>query len=190
MAANPAPKISAAEYLARDASATFRSEYYAGEAFAMSGGKPAHAQLILQFGRALEDALEDGPCVVTVSDLRLQVKANETYVYPDGMVVCGGFALAEGRQDTITNPVVVVEVLSESTEAWDRGGKFALYQGVETLREYVLVSTTAMRVEWFTREGQGDWRYRAAEGPGAVVRLDGLAVTLDLEGIYRKVVLG
>lgn len=81
-----------------------------------------------------------------------------------------------------------MEVLSESTDAWDRGGKIPLYQGVETLQEYGLVSTAAMRGKWFTREGQGDWRYRAAEGPGAVVWLDGLGVTLDLEGIYRKVV--
>jgi Uma2 family endonuclease len=190
MAAPPITKISAAEYLERDSAAEFRSEYYGGESFAMSGGKPAHARLIMRFGRALEDALEDRPCEVTASDLRLQVKADETYVYPDLMVVCGGYALAAGRKDTILNPVAVVEVLSDSTEAWDRGGKFGLYQGVATLREYVLVSTGAMRVEWFTREGEGDWRYRVAEGAGAVVRLEGLGVTLDLEGIYRKVVLG
>jgi Uma2 family endonuclease len=190
MGDGPGAKISAAEYLERDSAAPFRSEYYGGESFAISGGKPAHARLILEFGRALADALEDGPYEVTASELRLQVKADETYVYPDLMVVCGGYALTAGRQDTITNPVAVLEVLSESTEAWDRGGKFALYQGVATLREYVLASTGAMRVEWFTREGEGEWRYRVAEGAGAVVRLEGLGVTLDLAGIYRKVVLG
>ena len=109
MAANPVGKMTAAEYLERDSAAEFRSEYYGGEMYAMSGGRPVHARLISEFGRALGNALEDGPCEVTTSELRLQVKTDETYVYPDVMVVCGGFALTPGRQDTITNPVAVVE---------------------------------------------------------------------------------
>ena len=130
--------------------------------------------MILRFGRELEDALEDGPCVATVAELRLQVAA-DTFVYPDVMVVCGGFAYAEGHRDMITNPVVVVEVLPESTERWDRGGKFAQYRRVASLREYVLVSQDAMRVEWFTRE-DGRWSYREAVGPEGVCRLERLGV--------------
>lgn len=190
MAANPVPKMTAAEYLEIERKAAFKSEFVRGEVFAMSGGLPAHAQLILRFGRALEDALEDGPCMVTAAELRLELVREQVYVYPDLMVVCGSFALAEGRRDMITNPSVVVEVLSESTEAWDRGGKFGLYQGLATLREYVLVSTSAIRVEWFTREEDGRWVYRVAEGPEGVVRLEGVGVTLGLDRIYRKVALG
>ena len=186
MAANPIPRMTAAEYLAMDRESPFKSEFVGGEVFAMSGGRPAHAQLILHVGRELADALEDGPCVVTVAELRLQVAA-DTYFYPDVMVVCGGFAVAEGHRDMITNPSVVVEVLSESTEAWDRGGKFDQYQRVASLKEYVLVSPDAMRVEWFTRGADGTWIYQKAVGPEGVVRLDALGVTLGVGRIYRKV---
>ena len=190
MAANPIPKMTAAEYLEIERKAAFKSEFVRGEVFAMSGGLPTHAVLIGQMVRELGDALEDAPCVVSVAELRLELVRDQVYVYPDVMVVCGGFALADGHRDMITNPSVVVEVLSESTEAWDRGGKFGLYQGVATLREYVLVSTTAMRVEWFTREEDGRWSYRKAEGLEGVVRLETLGVSLGLGRIYRKVEFG
>jgi Uma2 family endonuclease len=103
------------------------------------------------------------------------------------MVVCGEPVYGEGHRDILTNPSVVVEVLSESTEKWDRGGKFAQYRRVASLREYVLVSQDAMRVEWFTREGDGAWTYREAVGPEGVVRLEGLGVSVGLGRVYRKV---
>ena len=187
MAANPIPIMTAAEYLAMDRGSPFKSEFVGGEVFAMSGGRPAHSVLIGQMARELGDALEEGPCVVTVTELRLEVTVAETYVYPDLMVVCGDFAYAEGHRDMITNPSAVVEVLSESTEAWDRGGKFNQYQRVASLKEYVLVSPDAMRVEWFTRGADGTWIYQKAVGPEGVVRLDALGVTLGVGRIYRKV---
>jgi Uma2 family endonuclease len=187
MAANPSPNLTAAEYLALERAATFRSEFVNGEMFAMSGGLYPHGQLISRFSRELEDALEDRPCTVTVSDVRLQVAADATYVYPNVMVVCGGPAFADGHCDMITNPSLVVEVLSPSTEAWDRGGKFAQYRTLASLHEYVLVSPDALRVEWFTREANGSWAYRAAEGPPGICRLERLGVDLPLARIYRKV---
>ena len=187
MAGDTIPRVTAEEYLVADRAASFRSEFVSGEVFAMSGGRLAHAQLIARFGSELDSALEDGPCIVTVADMRLQVVAGETYVYPDVMVVCGEPVYGEGHQDILTNPSVVVEVLSESTEEWDRGGKFAQYRRVASLREYVLVSQDAMRVEWFTREGDGAWTYREAVGPEGVVRLEGLGVSLGLGRVYRKV---
>jgi Uma2 family endonuclease len=187
MAASPVPKMTAAEYLAMERASPFKSEFVAGEVFAMSGGFYAHGVLIGQMTRELGDALEEGPCVVSVTEVRLQVAAGETYMYPDLMVVCGEPAYAEGHRDMITNPSVIVEVLSASTEAWDRGGKFAQYRRVASLREYVLVSQDAMRVEWFTRGADGAWTYREAVGPDGVVRLDELGVTLALGRIYRKV---
>ena len=186
MAANPIPRITAEKYLEMERSAPFKSEFVGGEVFAMSGGLPAHGQLILQVGQELNEALADGPCVVTVTEVRLQVAA-DMYVYPDVMVVCGEFAVVDGHQDVITNPSVVVEVLSESTERWDRGGKFAGYKRVESLQEYLLVSQDAMRVEWFTRREDGSWLYREAAGPEGVVRLEKLGVSLALGRIYRKV---
>jgi Uma2 family endonuclease len=187
MAANPPTKLTPAEYLALEQAATFRSEFVNGEMFAMSGGLYPHGQLISRFSRELEDALEDRPCTVTVSDVRLQVAADATYVYPDLMVVCGGPAFADGHRDMITNPSLVVEVLSPSTEAWDRGGIFAQYRTVASLHEYVLVSPDALRVERFTREANGSWAYRAAEGPAGICRLERLGVDLPLARINRKV---
>ena len=140
MATNPVPILTAAEYLAMERAAPFKSEFVGGEVFAMSGGLLPHAQLIGQTARELADALDQGPCIVTVTELRLQVAASETYMYPDVMVICGAPAYADGHRDMITNPSVVVEVLSESTERWDRGGKFAQYRRVASLREYVPVS--------------------------------------------------
>ena len=187
MAADPVAKLTAAEYLAMERAATFRSEFVNGEVFAMPGGLYPHGQLSFGMARELADALEDRPCTVTVADVRLQVAADATYVYPDVMVVCGGPVFADGHRDTITNPAVVVEVLSASTEAWDRGGKFAQYRTVASLEEYVLVSAEAMRVEWFTRSADGSWAYREAEGAGGVCRLERLGVNLSLGRIYRKV---
>ena len=181
--------MTAEAYLELDGAAAFRSEYLNGEMFAKPGGSVTHSQLIVGVGGALEDALEDGPCVVTLVDMRLEVMANRVYVYPDVMVFCDPPIFAAGRNDVITNPSVVVEVLTESTEAWDRGGKFALYRGVASLREYLLVSTDAARVEWFTREGEGCWSFREAVGLERVVRLERLGVDLGLGRIYRKVEL-
>lgn len=127
--------MTAAEYLAIERKAPFKSEFVRGEVLATSGGPVAHAVLMGRTAWALENAVEEGPCVVTVSQLRLELVRDQAYVYPDVMVFSEGFALAEGHPDIFTNPSVVVEVLSDATEAWDRGGKFGLYQGVTTLRE-------------------------------------------------------
>ena len=187
MAANPLPQLTGAEYLAIERAATFRSEFVNGEMFARSGGLYPHGQLISRFRRELEDALEHRPCTVTISDVRLQVAADAAYVYPDVMVVCGGPAFADGHRDMITNPSLVAEVLSPSTEAWDRGGKFAQYRTGASLHEYVLISPDALRVEWFTRQSDGSWAYRAAEGPAGIGRLERLGVGLPLARIDRKV---
>ena len=187
MAANAVPILTPAEYLAMERAAEFRSEYVKGEVFAMSGGLLAHAQLTASFGRELAEALDDRPCIVTVTDLRLQVTEAGAYLYPDLMVICDKPAYADGHRDMITNPSVVVEILSESTERWDRGGKFVQYRQVASLREYVLVSQTEMRVEWFTRGSSGEWLYREAVGSDEVCRLQELGIDLKLKQIYRKV---
>jgi Uma2 family endonuclease len=131
----------------------------------------------------LEGLLDDSPCLVSVTQLRLQVGKGCAYFYPDVMVMCG--KNGADPADMISNPTVVVEVLSPSTELWDRMGKFALYRQVESLREYVFVSQDAVRVEWFTRR-DGGWFYQEATGAEAVCRLESLDVTLSLGRIYKK----
>lgn len=187
MASAAVPFVSREAYLEADRKAEFRSEYVDGVVYAMSGGSPAHATLILRVGSLLDVALTDRPCRTSVSDLRLRTGRRNSYVYPDVMVFCSEYELEEGATDIVKNPVLVVEVLSPSTESWDRGGKFARYQAVETLQEYVLVSQDERRVEWFTKLPDGAWRYAVAEGPGAQCRLTGLGVSILLDELYRKI---
>jgi Uma2 family endonuclease len=187
MASAAIPFVSREAYLEADRKAEFRSEYVDGVVYAMSGGSHTHARLIARAGAVLEGLLVDGNCGTSVSDLRLRIGRRNAYVYPDVMVICGEPEYDEGATDIVKNPVLVAEVLSPSTESWDRGGKFARYQTVESLREYVLISQDERRVEWFTKLPDGDWRYAVAEGPGAVCRLTALGVTLPLDELYRKI---
>ena len=126
------------EYLALEEEAEYRSEYYQGEIFAMTGGSANHNTIAVNLCRSLDEAFDDKPCQVFINDMRLLVQDNGLYTYPDLMVVCGNIKFVAGRDDTVTNPIVVVEVLSKSTGSYDRGPKFELYRALHTLQDYVL----------------------------------------------------
>jgi Uma2 family endonuclease len=185
MSARQSPFITPEAYLAAERASDTRSEYVNGEVFAMFGGSRNHSYLIANFARELGNTLDDRPCNVSVSDLRLQVAPEGAYLYPDVMVVCEDDA--SGIRDMITNPTLVVEVLSPSSERWNRVGKFAQYRRVNGLREYVLVSQDEMRVEWFTRHDDGDWIYREANGPNGICQLEHLGIEIPLDSLYRKI---
>ena len=187
MAASPQPTLSPADYLAIDRASKTRHEYADGLMVAMSGGSSRHSVLIASLARLLGNALADGNCAVSVTELRLQVAQGAAYLFPDLMVICGGFQYSDGPKDTLTNPTVIVEVLSDSTERWDRVGKFTQYRRVNGLREYVLVSQDEMLVEWYTRRDNDDWVYRQAAGPDAICHLEQLAVDIPVANLYRKI---
>ncbi|MFN0104410.1 MAG: Uma2 family endonuclease [Bryobacteraceae bacterium] len=189
MAASTQTKLSPAEYLALDRASDLRHEYVDGLMVAMSGGTGRHSLLIGSFSRLLGNALFDRQCAVSVTELRLQVTQGGAYLYPDIMVICGSFQYADSTEDIVLNPTVIVEVLSDSTERWDRNGKFAKYMLVPTLREYVLVSQDKMCIEWFTRRDNGEWVPHAANGPEAVCRLESLDIALPLAEVYRRIEL-
>ena len=139
MAANPLPRMTPAEYLAMDrASLDLKYEYIRGEAFAMAGGAEAHGALIHGVGSALATRIVERGCVV-LSEMRVRVSTSGSYCYPDVVVACRDRRYLDSRKDTLLNPAVIVEVLSPSTEAYDRGLKFQLYRQLSSLREYVLV---------------------------------------------------
>ena len=186
MAASPQPTLSPADYLAIDRASETRHEYADGLMVAMSGGTANHSFLIQAMGRELSLALRDRPCNVSVATLRLQIASGRSHLYPDAMVICGPLHFPEGQRDMITNPTVIVEVLSDSTERWDRVGKFARYRQVDSLREYVLVAQDEMSIEWYTRRDDGEWVYHAATGPDGALHLHSLDVTLALAEIYSK----
>lgn len=183
--ARPAPtaRMTYAEYLAAEAKAKARHEYLNGEVWEMAGGTIEHGALAVAIASELRVALRGKPCRVFSSDVRVRIPETDLATYPDLSVVCGSLATAPDDSDAITNPVVLVEVLSDSTEAYDRGAKAAHYRRIASLREYVLVSQSDPRVEVFRRSEGGRWELIEAR-PGETLELASLEVKLDVATLY------
>jgi Uma2 family endonuclease len=178
-------RMSYGEYLAAEEISAIRHEYLRGEIYAMAGGTPPHARLALAIGSDLRVALAGRPCGVFGSDLRVRVQATDLSTYPDVTVVCGKLEHANEDPNAATNPVLIVEVLSDSTEADDRGEKFAHYRRLPSLREYLLVSQREARLEAYYKNDDGAWTLAEA-GAGQFLQLRSLAgVRLDVDAIYR-----
>lgn len=179
--------LSPEEYLQIERAAEFKSEYFAGEMFGMAGGSPAHALIGGNVLRNLGNQLQSGRCVPYNSDLRIEISTTGLYTYPDVSIICGPLQFSDLGDDIVTNPALIVEVLSDSTEAYDRGTKFDHYRTISTLREYVLVSQKQPLVEVFLRQTDGTWRLTPVRGLDAAVRLDSLECDLRLAEVYRHV---
>jgi Uma2 family endonuclease len=178
-------RMSYAEYVAAEARSDTRHEYLRGEVFAMAGGTPEHGALAMTVGARLVDAVRGKPCRGFGSDVRVRIVATDLSTYPDISVVCGHLERAADDELAIVNPVLLVEVLSDSTEAYDRGEKAAHYRRIPSLREYLLVSQREPRLELFRRAGDGGWQFFEA-GPGAVLDLASVDACLDVDEIYRN----
>jgi Uma2 family endonuclease len=178
------------QYLELERAAEFRHDYFNGRMYEKPGGSFAHAIVIGNLSYRLGTALRERPCVVAVSDLGVRVSPNGLYTYPDLLVVCGPPKLLDGHKDTLLNPILIVEVLSPSTEAYDRGFKFAQYRTLESLREYALVSQTEPRVEVFRRQSSGDWLLSEAVGLEAVCRFESVDSSVVLSEIYANITFG
>lgn len=176
--------VAPAEFLVWEREQQARHEYFYGEIFAMAGGSPRHAALAARVARTLSVALGQEREVFS-SDLQLGFADDARYVYADVTVVCGQLRIQPGTKDVVENPTIVVEVLSPSTEQYDRGLKWEGYRRLPSLTDYLLVSQKSASIEHFRREGDGSWRYHAA-GRGERVTLTG-GVQLDLDPIYENV---
>src|ERR1017187_5873973 len=161
MSTLPKTYLTPEQYLEIERKAEFKSEYYQGEMFAMAGARWAHNLILLNLASELRQQLRSRPCSVTSSDMRVRVNAKGLYTYPDVVVVCGEPQFLDERRDTLLNPTLIVEVLSESTEQYDRGRKFEHYRPLESLAEYLLVSSERVSVERYTRQPDGSWNYIA-----------------------------
>ena len=181
------PFITPEEYLRLEREAPYKSEYFAGEIFAMAGGSPAHSVIIMSLGRELGNALKGHRCVPYDGNLRIFFPSTGLYSYPDASVICGSLEFADAHGDNITNPTLIVEVLSDSTEAYDRGKKFAHYRTLPSFAEYVLVSQKEPLIEVFFRMADGTWQLTPARGRETVVRLQSLGVELRLAEVYDRV---
>ena len=182
MTAIGAQKWTPEEYLATERSALRKHEYFGGEIFAMAGATERHDTITANVTTALGNALRGGPCRPHTSDMRIHIPATGLYTYSDGLVVCGPQFTDETR-DTLVNPAVLFEVLSDSTEGYDRGRKFDNYRSIPSLKDYVLVSQHEILVEHFVRQDDGTWNLRVLR-PGQTLRLTGAPIELPVEDLY------
>ena len=180
-------RLTESEYLTVERAAPFKSEFFDGEMFAMAGGSPMHSLIAANLIRELGLKLKGGPCKAFTSDLRLKVEATGLFTYPDVSVVCGPLQFAAGTDDTVINPTLLIEVLSDSTEAYDRGEKFQHYRQMTSLKEYLLLSQRLARIEQYGRRPNAEWALRVAEGKDAKLALPALEITLDLNEVFAGV---
>ncbi len=175
------------EYLAIEEQADYKSEFYNGEIFAMSGGSHNHSVICVNLTRRIAEAIDDKNCTGFESNMKLNIPQADSFVYPDIMVVCGKVGFFGDRTDIITNPILIAEVLSPGTQVFDRGKKFEYYRSVPSVKEYLLVSQEKPMVEAFFRQDAKTWLYSVAEGLEETVCLRSIEYELALRDIYRKV---
>jgi len=175
------------EYLAFERKSEVRHEYFAGEVLAMVGASRRHNIIAANIIRVLGNQLLERPCNVYPSDMRVKVSATGKYTYPDVSVTCEEELFDDDEKDTLLNPVVFIEVLSDSTEAYDRGRKFEHYRQIESLTQYLLVSQEPHRVEQFVRQNERDWMFSAYNDAADVVNLGVIGCGLALKDVYAKV---
>ena len=179
--------ITPEQYLEIERQAEFKSEYFAGRMFAMAGGSLAHSTISINLSGMFWSQLRKKTCQAFNSDMKVCVNATGLYTYPDISVVCGEVRYFDGHRDMIENPLVIVEVLSPTTEGYDRGEKFAHYQEVPSLAEYLLVSQEAMRIEHYVRQDDNQWLLSNHFGPDAVVKIASIDCDLPLAEVYERV---
>lgn len=177
-------RFSFAEYLRLEAQSETKNEYFDHQILAMAGGTVEHAFLAMAVGAELRQQLRGKPCQTMSSDAR--IRAGELVTYPDVSIICGAPERDPEDSETLLNPTVIVEVLSKSTEAYDRGEKFDQYQQIPSLRDYVLVNQRTNRIEHFERGDDGRWTFRKA-GPGQFIELASIGCRLSVDAVYEGV---
>lgn len=177
------------EYLAWERASPEKHAFYRGEVFAMAGASRAHNLLVGNVVRLLGNALLDRPCESYPSDMRVRIQATGLYTYPDATALCQRPIFDDSEADTLMNPEVIFEVLSDSTEAYDRGDKFDQYRSIPSFNEYVLVSQDKVLVEHFVRQVDGSWNLRLLRKGDSLV-IPSLRCELVVEEMYRKVFEG
>jgi Uma2 family endonuclease len=181
--------LTAEEYLAQERLASFKSEFYQGEVFAMAGARFEHNRVKENLARQLGNALEGSTCFPLSSDMRIHMPSTTLYTYPDIVIVCGEPAFTDEHRDVLLNPKVIVEVLSDSTEKYDRGAKFQQYQHIDSLREYILVSQNEARIECYVRQNQSKWLLSNYVGLSEQLVVSSVDVSTPLQAIYEGVLL-
>lgn len=175
------------EYLAAERLSEYRSEYLDGGVFPMTGASLNHGRIITNTATEIVLQLRERDCDVLIADMKVRLPDSRKFFYPDVVVVCGDSQFHDDRKDIITNPDLVIEVLSPSTEAFDRGAKFEAYRTIESLKEYLLVSQDKPLVEQFVRSDDGGWKFTEAAGLESSLTLPSIECTLNLSAVYKRV---
>ena len=175
------------EYLALEDAAETRSEYRNGEIIPMTGGTTNHNRISLNLAGSINLAFVQADYEVFMADVKLWIPDEQVYTYPDVMVVAGAVDYHNRRNDIILNPRVIIEVLSKSTEDYDRLGKFALYRTIPSFQEYVLVNQTRIQVEHYTKQAAKRWLLEDLDIEDAQVRFASIPFAISLEELYSKV---
>ena len=178
--------ITAADYLALERQAETKSEYLNGHIYAMSGASRSHNRITFNLARRIGNQLAGSRCEGYVNDMRVKVSPTGLYTYPDVIVVCGEPRFEDADVDTLLNPKIIIEVLSDTTEAYDRGDKFAHYRALESLTDYLLVAQNEPRIEHFARQTDRSWRYSVADGLEAVIEIATIDCVLQLAEVYER----
>lgn len=186
MASVPNYYLTPDEYLALERKAEFKSEYMDGVVYALAGGSERHSLLATNIITSLSVQLRSRPCKVYSSDLKIGTPKLQRFFYPDVSVVCGDVQFSDDQKDVILNPILIVEVSSESTAAYDRGKKFLSYQQLNSLQDYLLVSQDEILVEGYARQGNNTWLYTKVTGLEATLALASVNCQLALRDIYDK----
>ena len=190
MSSLPRRRYTSEQYWEMERRADYRSEYVNGEILAMAGGTEEHSVIAVNTASELRTKLKGKPCRVCSSDMKVHIMATDTSFYPDLTVVCGESLFANGRRDVLLNPTLIVEVLSNSTEAKDRVWKFAHYRRLDSLQEYVMIAQDAPHVERCVRQPDNQWLLSEVNGRDGVLELLSLNCHLSLTEIYDKIVFG
>lgn len=179
--------ITPEEYLSRERHAEHKSEYVAGEIFALAGASERHNLIVGNVFAGLHAQLRQRPCKVYASDMRVKVQATDLYTYPDVVALCHEARFDDNQQDTLLNPMLIVEVLSESTERYDRGKKFAHYRKLESLQEYVLIAQDTYHIEHYIRQPDNQWLLSESDNVQDTIHLPSIDCHLAVADVYDKV---
>jgi Uma2 family endonuclease len=184
MTAIPKTRLSEEDYLSIERNSLTKNEFYKGEVFAMAGAGNNHNIITANIIGEIHRHLRGKGCTIYPSDMRLHIPENSLYTYPDAMVVCGQKQFRDEKKDTLLNPVLIVEVLSPSTEGYDRGEKFRLYRSIASLQEYLIIDSQRYAVEKYQRNEEGYWVLTDAQDINSSLYLASIDFSLHLQDVY------
>ncbi len=187
MNAAPIIKYTAEEYLELEEASLEKNEFYKGEIFAMAGASIQHNQIVMNTSVIIGGYLSDKKCRIFPSDLRIHSITNSLFTYPDLSIICDEIETFGKRKNTVTNPTVLIEVLSESTQDYDRGAKFKLYRDIESLQEYILISSLETLVEKYNKQSDGSWVLHEYKNETEAFDIISINLKITVKDLYRNV---